>query len=85
MTAFADHAAARLSAIDPTTQQNLAILEELITRPGFMRWFIMCALEEYCETVKKAGVAGLDNPLVDPKDWIECANATEEAMSRWRL
>lgn len=85
MTGFADHAAARLEAIDPTTKQNLAILEELMAGPGFMRWFVMCAIEEYCETVKKAGVNGLDNPLVDPKDWIACANEAEKAMARWRL
>lgn len=71
-----------------TARENAALLEQLLTEPrssSFMHWFVMVALEEYCERVLKIGERGLGNPLIDPKDWVACAQEAQEAVQRWKL
>lgn len=69
-----------------TARENAALMKQLLTEPrsnAFMSWFIMVAIEEYCDTVLSAG--GLQNPGIDERDWKACAREAKQAMARWKM
>lgn len=71
-----------------TARKNAALMEQLLTEPqssALMHWFIMVAVEEYCETVLNTREGGLMNPLIDERDWKACAHEAREAMARWKM
>lgn len=71
-----------------TARENAALLEQLLTEPqssALMNWFIMMAVEEYCETVLATREGGLQNPVIDEKVWRDCAREAKEAMARWKM
>ena len=71
-----------------TARENAALMEQLLTESQsspLMQWFIMVALEEYCDTVLSMRDGGLENPLIDERVWKACAHEAKEAMARWRM
>jgi hypothetical protein len=71
-----------------TARENAALMEQLLTEPqssALMHWFIMVAVEEYCDKVLTTREGGLQNPLIDEKVWRACALEAKEAMERWKV
>lgn len=71
-----------------TARENAALIEQLLTEPqssALMSWFIMMAVEEYCDTVLTTREGGLQNPVIDEKVWRACAREAKEAMARWKM
>lgn len=70
-----------------TARENAALMEQLLTEPqssSLMQWFIMLAIEEYCDTVPSTGDGGLRNSLIPERDRKSWALEANEAMNRWQ-
>lgn len=71
-----------------TLDHNAQLLLRLLKEPksgSVMEWFVMMAIEEFAERILEKGPQGLDNPLVNPKDLIACANEAKAAMEQWQV
>lgn len=71
-----------------TARENASLMERLLTEPessAFMHWFIMVAIEEYCDRVLNARPGSLQNPMIDENEWKSCAREAQEALTRWKM
>lgn len=70
-----------------TARENAALMEQLLTEPqssSLMQWFIMLAVEKYCDTILSTGDGGLKHPLIPERDRKSWALEANEAMNRWQ-